>query len=149
MALPYDGVDRRHEFPPRGPLLGEHPPPLGGETVEAAAPLARPFHPPPADVAPVFEPAQHRIQRGDPKTQPAARALGDPLADVVAVPRSGLEQRQDQQLGASLFQLAAEHAIPPPTDRHTIYRFAAYTAGSVRVSSPCRASSAPGVPRAR
>src|SRR5262249_27440670 len=93
------------------PLPDQHAPPLGGQPVEAPAPLPGALQPAAADEPPALETAEHRVERGDPETELAARARFDALADVVPVPRPCLEQGQDQELGAALLQLATEHGV--------------------------------------
>src|SRR5262245_16558676 len=116
MIAPHHAVDRVHELPPGGALPAEGAPAVGREAVEAAAPRPGALQPAPPDGTPVLETAQHRVERGDPQLQLAARAPLDRLADVVAVPRPGFEQRQDQQLGAPFLQLATEHGVPRRND---------------------------------
>src|SRR4029453_16542185 len=112
MTLPHDAVDRLHELPPGRPFAGEHLPALRGEPKEAAAPLAGPLLPAAFDESAALEPDEHRIERRDAQIQLAARALLDALADVVAVPRSRLEQGQDQELRAAFLEFATEHRHP-------------------------------------
>src|SRR5829696_3780611 len=101
-----NGVD---ELPPVVALRGEDLPPFGGEPVEAAAALARLLDPLAGDPAALLQAVEEGIQRCHLELQAAAGSLLDQLADLVTVPRTRLDQRQNQQLGAALLQLPIEH----------------------------------------
>src|ERR687883_1594761 len=115
MLHPRDAVDRQHELAPRTALGREHLPPLAREAVVAAAPLAGLLHPPPLDPAAPLELVEERVERGHVEPEHAAGAGLDQLAQLVAVPRLVLEQRQDHQLRAPLLQLGVEHGRRPAT----------------------------------
>src|SRR6185436_16026092 len=101
-----DGVD---EFPPVVALRGEHAPPFGGEPVEAPPPLAGLLDPASRDPAALLEAVEEGIERGDLEADPSVGSLLDQLADLVAVARTGLDEREDEELGAPFLQLAVEH----------------------------------------
>src|SRR5262245_15016044 len=105
-----DAAHRVHELLPQRALLAQRPPPLGREAVVPSATLTVFLDPPPGDQSAGFEPAEEGIERGDAITELPARALFDEAADLVAMPRAGFEQRQDEQLGVALLQFAAEHS---------------------------------------
>src|SRR5262249_47802392 len=101
-------VDRANELAPGAALRGEDGGARRRETVVASPALAGLFDPPPLNPAAFLEAVEERIERGDAKRDDAARADLDQLAQVVAMPRLVLDERQDQQLGAALLQLAVE-----------------------------------------
>src|SRR5262245_42146418 len=106
-----NAADRLHEFAPRVALGGKH---VGAERRQpaiAAPPLAGLVDPAPEDPAALLESIEQRIEGGDAEFQDAARSRLDELAEVVAVTRLVLEQRQNQELGAALLELAIEHAV--------------------------------------
>src|SRR5262245_18858495 len=80
------------------------------EPVVPAPALARLLDPAALDPAALLEAIQQRIERRDAELQHTARARFDQLAEVVAVARLILDERQDEQLRASLLQLAIEHS---------------------------------------
>src|SRR5262245_59662208 len=100
-----DPADRVGELAPGVALRLQHL--LSGrrQPVVAAAALTRPLDPAALDPAALLEAIQQRIQRRDAELQHTARARFDQLAEVVAVARLILDERQDEQLGASLLQL--------------------------------------------
>src|SRR4051812_27695803 len=101
--------DRVDELAPIVPLCRQDVAPLRGQAVETAAPFARLLDPLAGDPAALLEAVEQRIERGDLELQPPAGSLFDQLADLVAMPRPRLDQRQDQQLGAALLELPVEH----------------------------------------
>src|SRR5687768_6030952 len=103
-----DAVDGGDEIAPAAALGSEHPPSLCGEAVEAAPALARFLDPGAANPAALLEPVEERVEGGDVELQRAARARLDQLADLVAVPRASVGQRQDQELRAPFLELAVE-----------------------------------------
>src|SRR5262245_26809313 len=106
-----DTVDGGDEVLPAAGLGGEHAPAGGGEAVVASAPDPRLLHPLPLDPAALLEAVQEGIERGDVVAQRASRALFDQLADLVAVARAGLHERQDEELRAPLLQLPVPQAV--------------------------------------
>src|SRR5215204_2142756 len=109
MICSRDSGDRFDELAPVIALCGQHAPAVGRDAVEAPPALARFLHPPARDPAALLEAIEQRIQGCDLEVQPAVRALVDQLADLVAVAGAGFDQREDEQLGAALLQLALEH----------------------------------------
>src|SRR5688500_17763231 len=91
-------------------MRGQRAAALRGEAVEAPLALAGPFNPAPLDQAAVFEPQEGGVERRQRKRQASARSCFDELADLVAMPRPRLQQRQDQHLRAPLLQFRAEHS---------------------------------------
>src|SRR5262245_18133132 len=105
-----DSTHRLHEGVPRFPLLRQDSTALRGHAVEAAASLVRLFYPRPLDPSTLFEAIQQGIQGVEMEVQLTAGALADQLAQLVPVPGSSVEQRQDQEFGRSAFQFAIERA---------------------------------------
>src|SRR5687767_831456 len=97
-------ADRTYEGFPSTPLLGQHFAPVAGEFVHAPPPLAGLLGPAPLDPSALFELIEERIERRGVEGHRSARSLLDQLGDVVAVPRTDLDERQDEELGAPLFQ---------------------------------------------
>src|SRR5262245_31164762 len=110
MLHPRDARDGRHELLPRVPLRREHAFSFGGNAVVATPALSRLFDPAPLDHAAFLEAIQERIERCGVERQNAGRARFDELAQLVAVSRLCLDERQDEQFGASLFHLAVDHS---------------------------------------
>src|SRR5215218_8687714 len=79
-----------------------------GQPVIAAAPLASLLDPATLNPAALLQAIEQRIERGDAEPYGAVRPRFDDLADLVAVAWPVLDERQDQHLGAALFQLAIE-----------------------------------------
>src|SRR5688572_15002718 len=109
MLHPRDAVDCLRERGPGFPLGGEDFLAVGGKPVVAAAALARLFDPAALDPASLLQPVEQRVERGDMKAEHALGAGLDQLAQLVAVPRLVLDQRQDQQLGAALLPFPLRH----------------------------------------
>src|SRR2546422_471087 len=93
--------------PVRHFLLSRGAPPLF--TARLAAPLAGFFDPAALNPPALLEAIQQRVERGDAKLEDSLRARLNELAEVVAMPRLILDEREDQQLGAALFQLPIQH----------------------------------------
>src|SRR5262245_12448076 len=93
-----DPPDRLDERLPGIPLGGQDAPAFPGQSIEAPPALARLLHPAPPDPAPLLQPVEEGIERGNVEAEAAPRAGLDQLADLVAVPGPALDQRQDQQL---------------------------------------------------
>src|SRR5690349_20637770 len=102
MAEPRDAVDRGDELAPARTLRLERLAAGGGELVVALAPLPRLLHPAADDPAAVLHLVQQRVERGDVEVQDAARARLDELLHLVAVAGLGVEQGEDEELGAPL-----------------------------------------------
>src|SRR5689334_23015170 len=66
------------------------------------------FDPAALNPAALFESIKERVKGGDAKDNRAAGTRFDELAQLVTVPRLRFEQRQNQQLGAALLELAIE-----------------------------------------
>src|SRR5437870_13552234 len=103
-----DAIDSADELAPAVALLGEDGGASRRELVVAAAALARLLDPAPLNPAALLEAVEQRIQRRDAEAEHAARARLDQLAQLVAVARLRFDERQDEQLGAALLQLAVE-----------------------------------------
>src|SRR5262249_49945406 len=103
---PADGLD---EIAPRVALRSQHARAGWRQPVVAPPPLARLLDPAALDPAALLQPVEQRVERCDAEAEQATRARFDQLAQVVAMPRLILDERQDQQLGAPLLQLAIEH----------------------------------------
>jgi hypothetical protein len=105
---PVDGGDEA--FPSRS-LLREHLSARGVDPVITAPALPRLFDPSTCNPAPFFEAIEQGIERRDAKTDGAFGALLDHLADLIPVPRAVLDERQNQQLRAALFQFAIQDVV--------------------------------------
>src|SRR5215207_4121511 len=104
-----DAADGLDELAPGVALRGEYFLPFGRQLVVAAAALPGLLHPAPLNPAPALQTVEQRVERRDVEAQHAARALLDEVADVVAVARLVLDEREDEQLSAPLLQLAREN----------------------------------------
>src|SRR5262249_38037903 len=102
-----DSVDERG---PRLPLLGEAAPPVGSHPVEAAAPRAGLLDPGALDPAALLEAIEQRVEGIDVERQLAEGPRVNQLAQLVAVPGSRVEQREDEQFGGAFLQFAVEGA---------------------------------------
>src|SRR5712691_2123329 len=119
IGCPHRTVHRGHERAPRVLLLDEHLAAGVGEPVIAAAALARPLDPASRHPAALLQPVQQRVQRSDVELDHPLAAPLDLLADVVSVPWPPLQQRQDEQLGAALLELAVQLVcLRPIWDEH-------------------------------
>src|SRR5262245_65678303 len=105
---PCDAIDRVGDVPRRLALGLEHLLAGGGQAIVAAAALPAFLDPAPLNPAARLEAIEQRVERGDAEFEDAARARFDQLAEVVAVPRLILDEREDQQLRAPFLQLAVE-----------------------------------------
>ena len=76
---------------------------LARQTIVTAAALSAFFDPASTQPAAAFKTVEQRVERGDVKTNSAARALLDKFADFVTVARTGFDERKNEQLGATLF----------------------------------------------
>src|SRR3982751_6388312 len=109
MFGPRDQLNRLDELAPVITLRGEHLAAFCRQPIKAPAALAGLLDPPSRDPAALLEPIEQRVERGHFELQPPAGSLLDQLADLVAMARASLDERQDQQLGAALLHLAIEH----------------------------------------
>src|SRR5262245_24811286 len=105
-----DAVDRLDELAPRAALRRQHGGAGRRQPVVAAPALAGLLDPAALDPPALFEAIEQRIERRRAESEHAARSRFDQLAEVVAVAGLILDQREDEELGAALFQLAIEHA---------------------------------------
>src|SRR5262249_31320238 len=104
-----DAVDRRDELAPGAALRFEHAGAGGRQPVVAPAALPRLLDPAALNPAAFLEAIEQRVERRDAGLEHAARAELDELAEVVAMARLVLDERQDQQFGAALLQFPVEH----------------------------------------
>jgi hypothetical protein len=80
------------------------------ETIVATTTLPALFHPPALKPAALLQSVEQWIKRRHVESQGAARARLDRFADVVTVPRPGLDKGQNSQLGAALLTLPVMHS---------------------------------------
>src|SRR5262245_66570041 len=106
-----DAAERQDEFAPGVALRGQDVGADRRQPVIAAPPLPGFLDPAPEDPAALLEAIEQWIEGGDTEFQDAARSRLDELAEVVAVTGLILEQRQNQEFGAALLELAIEHAV--------------------------------------
>src|SRR5262245_10563001 len=132
-----DLADRLDERGPRLALPREHAASLSRDFVVAPSPLARLFHPRALDPRALFESVEQRVQRVDVEGELAARARLDQLAQLVAMSRAGVEQREDQQLRRAFLQLAVQGAGVDVCHRQIIYR-QTYRSGDRLGTKSCR-----------
>src|SRR5829696_8520112 len=98
---------------PAGPLVAQNSAAGGGELVVPATPLAGLLDPFPLDPAPALHAIEHRVERGDVKSEDAAGAIVDQLRDLVAMAAACFERRHDHQLGGATFELVLwRHILP-------------------------------------
>src|SRR5262245_6533038 len=103
-----DTADGFDEVAPSVALRFEHLRARWCQTVVAAAPLARLLDPAALDPAAFLEAVQQWVQGGDAERQQPTRSRFDQFAQVVAVARLILDQRENQELRAPFLQLAVE-----------------------------------------
>src|SRR5688500_9145352 len=101
-----DRGDRADELLPRLFVLLEHAAAFGREVVEAPPPLAGLLDPAPLEPAALLEAIEQRVQRRDVELDLAAGAQLYELADLVAVTRARLDDRQHDELGGAFLQFA-------------------------------------------
>src|ERR1043165_8092077 len=109
MFHPRDAIDRLDKPPPGGPPRRKSVLARRSQPVITPTPLACLLHPAPLNPAALLQTVQQRVERRDVEAERAARTLLDQTADVVAVPRALLDQRQNQKLRAPLLQLARQN----------------------------------------
>src|SRR5688572_6993813 len=98
-----DGADER--VPAAAPLCQRFLS-FARDLVDASAPFARLLRPAPLDPAALLQLVEQRIERGGVKRDRPTRPLLDQRRDVIAVARAHFDQRQDEEFGAALFELA-------------------------------------------
>src|SRR5262249_47027426 len=108
MLTSRDAAHRSDEALPGGSLIGEHSAALRRQPIEPSPAFAGAFDPPTLNPAAPFQAIQQRVQRGDLEANSALGSLFDELAELIAVPGPVLDQREDEQLGASLLQFTIE-----------------------------------------
>src|SRR5262245_110722 len=86
----------------------------------APPPLAGFFHPPTFDPAAIFQSIEQRVERGGVEFQHAVRSLLDQFADFVAVAWADLQERENEQFGAALLQLAVGFLIIDSLHKHIL-----------------------------
>src|SRR5215472_6603248 len=105
MAHLHDAVDGARESAPARALLGKNFAAGVSEAVVAAAPATGGL-PLTLQPAAALEPVEQWIKRGDVEAEHALGALGDELADFVAVAGFFLEQGEDKEFGIAFFEFA-------------------------------------------
>lgn len=85
--------------------------PFPGQPIVATTALAGSLHPTPFEPAPLLQAIKQGIQSGRAEAQFATGSGFDQLANLVAVALPGLDQGQDEELGAALLQLAVGRHI--------------------------------------
>src|SRR5580658_5428749 len=108
MAGPHNPVDRGHKLLPGIALGCEEFAPGWRQPVAASAALAVFLQPAAGDEAAVLQAEQDGVQRPDAEADLAAGTFFNQLADIVPMARAAFEQRENQQLGAALVQVAIE-----------------------------------------
>src|SRR5215813_8614781 len=101
-------TDGGHKGLPDAALRGQRLLAVFRQFVKTSPPLPGFLHPAAFDPAALFQPVKQEIKRGGVELQHAVRARLDQLADLVTMARAGLQQRQDEQFGAALLQLAVD-----------------------------------------
>jgi len=74
----------------------------------------------------MFQPVEQWVERCDVKTNRAARALFDEFADFVAVTRTGFDERENQQLGATFFPFDLGSCVIHIWGYNILYAFASW-----------------------
>ena len=90
-----NSVDRRDEDAPARALRGQDAAAFARQPVVAAPALAGLLDPAALDPATALEAVEQRVERGDVKSNSAARALLDKFADFVAVARTGFRRAKE------------------------------------------------------
>ena len=126
---PRDLDERGNELPPFLALGREHGASFGRDAIVAAAALARPLHPSPANQLALPEPVERGVERREREMQRAAGTLLDLARDVVAVQIAIVDEREDQRSALPFF---AESMAVRSSRRASIYRNASYSKAEVR-----------------
>src|SRR5262249_19348982 len=109
MFGPGDAVDGIDELAPGVALRGEDVGAGRRQPVEAPAALPGLLDPAALDPPALLQAVQEGIEGCNAERNRAAGAGLDELAQLVTVARLGLEEREDEELGAPLFELAVQH----------------------------------------
>src|SRR5262245_63132963 len=109
ISHPHDVADRGDELAPALALGVECLATVFGDRVVASASLPGAFDPSTDDPAALFHPVEQGIERGDVEGEHATRSRLDEFRDLVSMSRLGLEEREDEEFGAALFQLGGKH----------------------------------------
>src|SRR4026208_527929 len=117
MAWAGDEVHCPDKCLPGVTLAGEHTTAFRGQGVETAPPFTGFLDPLPLQPPALLEAVQERIEGCDVKLHGAVRSLLDQLADLIAVARPRLQDRQDDQLRGALLELSVEGWC-----RHSCYK---------------------------
>src|SRR5688572_16119922 len=117
MASAGDELHGPNERLPGVALAGEHATAFRGQGVETAPSFTGFLDPLSLQPSALLEAVQQGIERRDVKPHGAVRSLLDQLADLIAVARPRLQDRQDEQLRGPLLELAVER-----WRRHSCYK---------------------------
>src|SRR5262249_21279936 len=104
MLNPGDQIDGFDKLAPAGALLRQHVFAGGRQTIIAAPALPWLFDPAATDPVPSLEAIKQWVKGSDVESNRAARTQLDHLSNLVSVPGTIFEQRQDHQFSAALFQ---------------------------------------------
>src|SRR4051812_34180761 len=104
-----DAGDRLDELLPTLALGLENAAPRFGDRVVSAAALLGALDPASDDPAALLHAVEHRVERGDVEGEHAAGARFDQFRELISMPRLRIEEREDEKLGAALFELGGEH----------------------------------------
>src|SRR5262245_27338774 len=102
MSYSGNSGQRTHELSPAIPLALKDAAAVGRDAVETPPTLTGLLDPTSLNQPASLELVEHRVQRRDVKLQDAAGSFFDQLPDLVPMPRAILDERQHQQLRASL-----------------------------------------------
>src|SRR5262245_55359193 len=122
MVLSGDQAHGLYEVPPGLALAVEDAASSRSESVKAAPPLARLFHPASLQPSAFLQSVEQRVERGHMEREMSVRAALDQFADLVTVPRSRLENRQDDEFRRALLQLAIQDPLVVIWHSHICYR---------------------------
>jgi hypothetical protein len=119
-----DQPDSLDELVPGLALSRQHTLTCCRHAVEAASALARLLNPGPLDPTSLFEAIEEWIEGVEVEHQPPAGLRLDQLAELIAVPGSGLQHGQEQQFGGPFFssRSSAERSISVISRYYTIRR---------------------------
>jgi len=90
-----DAIDTNYKFVPAAKLPSEDSAALARQTIVTATALPVLFDPASTQPATAFKTVEQRVERGDVKSNSAARALLDKFADFVAVARTGFRRAKE------------------------------------------------------
>ena len=135
MANLDDPIDCGDEPFPALPLIREHLPSGPGDPVITTPALPGLFDPPPLNPAALLQPVQQRVEGRHCEADGALGLLLDHLAHLVAVTGALVDQRQDHELGAALFELAVQNpGVDILHSKILLYRSRRRQAGGGRIS---------------